>query len=74
MTRMTHVEIIRKALAATDRSLSDLARESEIHPVQLSRFKGGKRGLGPQALERLAVALGGELVFHPAKKSRKILD
>ena len=66
---------LRAAIAADGRSLSQLARDcgagSHVDAPRLSRFVRGERGLSLEAVDRLCLALGLELVARrPAKRNR----
>jgi len=62
------LEQIRKAIEASDKTRYRLSRETGIAQSQLSRLMSGREGLGYHNLEKLADALGLEIVIRPAKK------
>ena len=59
------------AALAADRSLADIARAAGIHWTALSRFKSREREIGTEGLERLALALGIEVVAAPTPRARR---
>jgi transcriptional regulator with XRE-family HTH domain len=61
---------IRRAIEAGDKTRYRLSQETSIPQSQLSRFMTGEKGLSFDAMERLAEALGLEVVIRP-KASRK---
>ena len=60
---------IRAAVEAGDKSRYRLAKESGISEGQLSRLMSGERGLSVANVEKLAAALGLEIIIRP--KGRK---
>jgi len=62
---------IRKAIAAGDRTRYRLSQETDIAQSQLSRLMTGQEGLGHENLEKLADALGLEIVIRPAKRKAR---
>jgi transcriptional regulator with XRE-family HTH domain len=61
---------IRRAIKASDKTRYRLSQETSIPQSQLSRFMTGEKGLSFDAMERLAAALGLEVVIR-AKTRRK---
>ena len=59
---------VRNAIAASDKTRYRLSKETGIDQAQLSRLMAGKEGLSFENLERLAEALGLEIVVRPARK------
>jgi len=57
---------IRAAIRASGRSVYSIAKQVECSPQQLYNFLGGKRGLSQEILDRLAVALGLEIMMRSA--------
>jgi hypothetical protein len=62
---------IRKAIEASDKTRYRLSQETSIPQSQLSRFMTGEKGLSFDAMERLAEALGVEIIIRPRKVRRK---
>jgi hypothetical protein len=62
---------IRRAIEASDKTRYRLSLETRIPQSQLSRLMTGEKGLSFEALERLAEALGIEIVIRPRKTRRK---
>lgn len=61
---------IRDAIKASDKSYSQICRETDIIPSHLSKLVHGERGLSVEALERMADCLGLEVLLR-AKSGRK---
>ena len=60
---------LKAAIDAADKSRYALSEETDIDQATLSRFMHGKGGLSMDGLDRLAEALGLELVARrPAKR------
>ena len=59
---------IRRAIEASDKTRYRLSKETSIPQSQLSRLMTGEKGLSFEALERLAEALGIEIVIQKRKK------
>jgi transcriptional regulator with XRE-family HTH domain len=64
-------DTIRKAIEASDKTRYRLSKETGIDQAQLSRLMSGKEGVSVENLERLAEALGLEIVIHPKMAERK---
>ena len=62
---------IREAIKAGDKSRYRLSKEAKIPQSQLSRFMTGEKGLSFDAMERLAEALGLEIIIRPKRRQRK---
>ncbi len=58
-------EQIREAIKASPKSRYRLAKDSGVSESHLSRLMSGKRGLGIDGLERLAIALELEIKICP---------
>lgn len=61
---------LRKAIETSGRSQYAICREAELAQATLCRFMQGKGGLSVDGIDRLAEALGLELVQRPPKKGR----
>lgn len=61
---------IRQAIRDGDKSRYQLWQETGIDQGQLSNFLAGKKGLSFESLERLADALGLEIVVRKKRKDR----
>jgi transcriptional regulator with XRE-family HTH domain len=61
---------IRQAIEASDKSRYRLSKETGIDEGQLSKLMSGTKGLSYEALERLAEALGLEIVVRKKRKDR----
>jgi transcriptional regulator with XRE-family HTH domain len=59
---------LRVAIAAADKSLCQLARESEIDVATISRFMNCKGGLSVDGLDAIAAVLGLHLVEADGQK------
>lgn len=59
---------IRKAMQASDKTRYRLWKETGIDQAHLSRLLAGEVGLSVDNLERLAEALGLEIIIRPAKR------
>lgn len=64
------VEAMRKAIEASGKTRYRLSQETGIDQAQLSRFMTGEKGLSFDAMERLADALGIEMVLKPKDRKR----
>ena len=62
---------IRKAMKASAKTRYRLSKETSIAQSQLSRLMTGQEGLGHENLEKLADALGLEIVIRPAKRKAR---
>jgi hypothetical protein len=62
---------LRDALKRDARPAVEIAKSAGIHPVNLSHFKSGTRGLSLAAMEKLAAALGLEITVKkiPGKRT-----
>jgi len=58
---------IREAIKASAKSRYRLSKETSIPQSQLSRLMTGEKGLSFDAMERLAEALGLEIIVRPKK-------
>jgi transcriptional regulator with XRE-family HTH domain len=63
------LDTIGDAIRKSDKTPAEIARDAGIAKSQLSRLLSGERGLSVNVLERLARALGLEIVVRP--KSRR---
>lgn len=63
-------EAIRKAIEAGGKTRYRLWKETGISQAQLSRLMSGESGLSVESLERLANALGLEIVIRRQQKER----
>lgn len=61
---------LREAMKASGIPQAELARVSGVHEAVLSRFRRGETALGGENLDRLADALGLELVQRKAAKGK----
>jgi transcriptional regulator with XRE-family HTH domain len=64
-------DTIRKAIEASGKTRYRLSKETGIDQAQLSRLMSGKEGVSVENLERLAEALGLEIVIRPNKARRE---
>ncbi len=64
-------DTIRKAIEASDKTRYRLSKETGIDQAQLSRLMSGKEGVSVENLERLAEALGLEIVIRPKTVARE---
>lgn len=62
---------IRKAIEASDKTRYRLSKETGIAQSQLSRLMSGQAGLSYENLEKLADALGLEIIIRPAKRKER---
>jgi len=62
---------IRKAIETSDKTRYWLSKKSLIPQSQLSRLMTGEKGLSFDALERLADALGVEIIVRPKRTPKK---
>ncbi len=60
---------IRKAIEASDKSRYRLWKQTNIKQSHLSRLMSGNAGLSVENLERLARALGLEIIIRPVKRT-----
>jgi transcriptional regulator with XRE-family HTH domain len=58
---------LERAITRHKWSLREIADRADIHVVQLSRFRHGKRGLSMEAAEKLAAAIGCRILFNRKK-------
>lgn len=67
MPNHTFIDAIRRELdrriSAGD-SQAQIGAKAKIHPAQLSYFRHGRRGLGAEALAKLATAMGGAILVQ----------
>ena len=56
---------IRRAIETSNKTRYRLSKETGIDQAQLSRLMSGKEGVSMENLERLAEALGLEIVIRP---------
>ena len=68
---MNITDTIRKAIEASSKSRYQIADETKLSQSHLSRLMSGERGLGVDALERLAKALELEITIKPKPKRKK---
>lgn len=59
---------IRNAINTSDKTRYRLSKETGIAQSQLSRLMTGQEGLSYENLEKLADALGLEIIIRPAKR------
>ncbi len=64
-------DTIRKAIEASSKTRYRLSKETGIDQAQLSRLMSGKEGVSVENLERLAEALGLEIIIHPKTTESK---
>lgn len=64
----TILQTLRNAIEASDKSLQQIARESDTTAGQLSRLMSGERGLGVETAERVAETLGLEIIVRPKQQ------
>jgi len=64
------LEIVRKAIEASDKTRYRLSKETGIDQAQLSRFFNHKEGLSMVNLERLTEALDLEIIVRPRRISK----
>jgi transcriptional regulator with XRE-family HTH domain len=65
------LDTIRRAIEVGGKSRYKLWQETGIDQAQLSRLMAGKEGVSVENLERLAEALGLEIVIRPNKARRE---
>lgn len=65
------IEAIKQAVAASGKSRYRIYQESGVLQSQLSRLMSGERGLKVEAIERLADALGLEIIVRPKRGRAK---
>ena len=72
MSNMSKIcDKLRQAIEKGPKSRYRLWKETGIEQSQLSRFMAGTRILGIESIEKLAKALGFELVMQKKTKKRK---
>lgn len=72
MTIMSEItETLRQAVQEGKKSRYALWRETGIEQAVLCRFAAGTRGLSIETIEKLAPALGFEIVLQKKNKKRK---
>lgn len=69
--RMALTDDIKRAVEAWPESRNRLANAAGLSPSALCRLMSGERGLSVDSLERLAEALGYEIVMRPKRRPRK---
>ena len=62
------IERIRKAVEASGKSRYRLSKECGVSQAQLSRLMSGERGMSADSIERLADALGLEIVIRQKRR------
>jgi len=73
MTSMSKIcDKLKQAIEKGPKSRYRLSKETEIKQSQLSRFMAGTRGLGIDNVEKLAKALGYELILRKRTKKGKV--
>ncbi len=65
-------DTIRKAIEASSKTRYRLSKETGIDQAQLSRLMSGKEGVSVENLERLAEALGLEIIIRPKMTESKV--
>lgn len=65
------IEQLRQAIEASDETPAAIARRAGLARSQLSRLLSGETGLSAGNLERLADALGLEIIVRPKRRQRK---
>jgi transcriptional regulator with XRE-family HTH domain len=72
MSCMSHIyKQIQKAIEKGPKSRYRLSMETGIEQSQLSRFIAGTHGLGMESIEKLAKALGYEIIMRKRENRRK---
>jgi transcriptional regulator with XRE-family HTH domain len=66
------LDTIRKAIEVGGKTRYKLSQETGIDQAQLSRLMAGKEGVSVENLERLAEALGLEIMIRPRKAGGKV--
>ncbi len=66
------LEQLRSALEASGVSRYRLSAESGVSQSHLSRFVSGESGCSVENAERIADALGLEIVLRPKRRTRKV--
>lgn len=61
-------EQIRKAIKASEKTRYRLSKETGISQPQLSRLMSKQEGLSVENIEKLADAMGLEIIIRPAKR------
>jgi transcriptional regulator with XRE-family HTH domain len=64
-------DTIRRAIEASGKTRYRLSKETGIDQAQLSRLMSGKEGVSVENLERLADALGLEIIIRPKLPENK---
>jgi transcriptional regulator with XRE-family HTH domain len=64
-------EQLRKAIEASRKTRYQLWQETDIDQGQLSRFMAGGAGLSVENIEKLAEALGLEIIIRPKRRQAK---
>lgn len=67
------LEQVRRGILAAEKagtSRYQLCKQAKVSQAVVSRFMGGTRGLGIEVVERLAEALGMEVVLRAKTKGR----
>lgn len=64
-------DIIRKAIAESEKTRYQLWQETGISQTQLCEFIHGRRGMSMGNIEILAKALGLEILIRPSKKRKR---
>ncbi len=67
----TIFEQLRKAIQSSEKTRYKLWQETAIDQGQLARFMAGTDGLSVANVERLAEALGLEIIIRPKRRQRK---
>lgn len=62
------MEDLRKAMKASEKTRYRLWQETGIDQSHLAKFLSGEAGLSFENMERLAAALGLEIITRPAKR------
>jgi transcriptional regulator with XRE-family HTH domain len=62
---------IREAIRTSDKTRYRLSKETGIPQSQLSRLMTGEKGVSFDAMERLAEALGLEIILRPKRRQPK---
>lgn len=64
----TILQTLRIAIKTSEKSLQQIARESDTTAGQLSRLMSGERGLGVATAEQVAEALGLKIIVRPKRQ------
>lgn len=62
---------LKQAIRDGDKSRYRLSKETGVEESALSRLMSGERGLSIEAAEKVAVALGLEIIIRPVKHKAK---